>query len=109
MLIVVLSQGTHDAVPEQKVESVISFEELVMLVMGNRGIDPFSDTGAMEIFGVEFPSEMTIDVVDDHEKEKDHKICSVHGKGKEKDDQDACLYNGFQGMKGIGSPGGWVG
>jgi hypothetical protein len=62
----------------------------------------------MEFFWIELPAEMTVHIVENHEKKEDYKIGSVHRQGKKKNDQNSCFNDRLQGMKGIGCPGGWI-
>jgi hypothetical protein len=52
---------------------------------------------------------MPVNVVYDHEKEENKEMKLVQGQQKKEYDQNAGLYDAFQGMKSIGGPGGRVG
>jgi hypothetical protein len=74
LCIIILSQGSHPPVPEQEVKAVIALEILVVLVVANGSIDPFSNPGLVKIFGIKLPAQVSIYIVDDHEKEKNHQM-----------------------------------
>jgi hypothetical protein len=107
--IIILSQGSHPPVPKQKIKAVIALEILVVLVVANGRIDPSSYPGFMKILGVKFPAQVSVNIVDNHEKEKNQYMKFMDGKGKKKNNQDTGLNECLQGVEGIGSPGGWIG
>ena len=77
--------------------------------MANGGIDPSSYPGFMKTPGVKLPAKMSVNIVDNHEKEKDHQMKFMDGNGKNENNQDASLNKCLQGVEGIGRPGGWIG
>lgn len=52
---------------------------------------------------------MSVNIVDDHEKEKDQDMKFMDGDGKKENNQDASFNECLQGVEGIGRPGGWIG
>jgi hypothetical protein len=109
LCIIILSQGSHPPVPKQKIKAVIALEILVVLVMTNGGIDPSSYPGFMKILGVKFPAKVSVNIVDNHEKEKDQYLKFMNGDGKKENNQDAGFNECLQGVEGIGRPGRWIG
>lgn len=57
--------------------------------MANACIDPSANPGFMKILGVKFPAKVSVNIVYDHEKEKDQYMKFMHGDGKKKNNQDA--------------------
>jgi hypothetical protein len=82
---------------------------LVVLVVANGSVDPSSYPGFMKILWVKLPAKMSVNIVDDHEKEKDQYMKFMDGNGKKENNHDASLNDSFQRVEGIGSPGGWIG
>jgi hypothetical protein len=81
----------------------------VVLVVANGGIDPSSYTGFMKILWVKLPAQVSVNIVDNHEKEKDQYMKFMDGNGKNENNQDAGFNKCLQRMEGIGRPGGWIG
>jgi hypothetical protein len=109
LCLIILSQGSHPPVPKQKIQAVIALEILVVLVVANGSVDPSSYPGFMKILWVKLPAKMSVNIVDDHEKEKDQYMKFMDGNGKKENNHDASLNDSFQRVEGIGSPGGWIG
>jgi hypothetical protein len=81
----------------------------MVLVVANGSIDPSSYPGFMKILWVKLPAKMPVNIVDDHEKEKDQYVKFMDGDGKKENKQDASFNERLQGVEGIGRPGGWIG
>ena len=58
------------SVPNSKIQAVIAFKILVVLVMTYRCIDPFTEPMTAETFWIQFVTKMTIYIVHDHEEKK---------------------------------------
>ena len=54
--IIIFTKCSENSVPEQKIQSIITGEVLVMLVVVNGSIHPFANPGAVEVFGIELPA-----------------------------------------------------
>jgi hypothetical protein len=109
LCVIILSQRSHPPVPEQEVKAVVALEILVVLVVANGSIDPSSYPGLVKILWVKLPTKMPVNIVDDHEKEKDQYMKFMDGDGKKENNQDAGFNECLQGVESIGRPGGWVG
>jgi hypothetical protein len=109
LCIIILSQGSHPTVPEQEIKAVIALEILVVLVVANGSVDPSSYPGFVKILGVKLPAQVSVNIVNDHEKEKDQQMKFMDGNGKKENYQDTGFNDGLQRVEGIGCPGGWIG
>ena len=108
LAVVIVPERTHDTIPEQEIQAVVAFEELVMLVVVYGSIDPFTQPVCIEAFRIELPAAVTVNIVNDHEQEEEGQMKLVNGDGKQEDDNNTYFHEGFQRVKGIGSPGGGV-
>ena len=52
LFIIILPDGTHHPVPEQKVQTIISLKVLVVLVVIDGSVDPFTQPVLAESFWV---------------------------------------------------------
>jgi hypothetical protein len=52
---------------------------------------------------------VSVNIVDNHEKEKDQYMKFMDGKGKKKNNQDTGFNNCLKRVEGISGPGGWIG
>lgn len=61
--IIILTKRTHPAIPAQKIQPIIAFEIFMMLIMTGGRIDPFPNTGFVKPFGIQFPTQVAVDIV----------------------------------------------
>src|SRR5271155_6275681 len=80
--VIILSQGSHHSIPEQKIQPIISFEMLVMLVMIYRSIYPFSQPVTAESFWIQFKPEMPIHIIDYRKQKENNEMQIVKRNGK---------------------------
>lgn len=80
-----------------------------MLVMAERGVDPFSYPCFIEAFRVQLVPEMAVYIIDDRHQEKDTQVGNVYGNSEIEDHGNALLHQRLQRMKCICRPGRWVG
>jgi hypothetical protein len=109
LCVIILSQRSHPTVPKQEIKAVIALEILVVLVVANGSIDPSSDPCLVKISGVKLPAQVSVNIVHDHEKEKDQYMKFMDGDGKKENNQDAGFNECLQGVERIGCPGRWIG
>jgi hypothetical protein len=95
LCIIILSQGSHPPVPKQEIKAVIPLEILVVLVVAHGSVDPSSHPCFIKILRVELPAQVSVYIVDDHEKEKDHQMKFMEREGKNEHNQDANFKDGF--------------
>ncbi len=76
--------------------------------MANASIDPSANKGFVKILGVKFPAKVSVNIVYDHENEKDQYMKFMDGDGKKKNNQDTGFNDCLQRVEGIGGPGGWI-
>lgn len=105
MIGIIGAQGSHPAVPEQKIQSVIPLEVPVVLVVGHRGVDPPSEAGAVKSGRVQFPAQVAVYIVYDHEKEENEQVKFMQGEDEQEHDQNTDFHDAFQGMECISGPG----
>ena len=101
--------GTHYPVPKSKIEAVIAFEILVVHIVVNGCIEPFTKPMPVKPFGEKFVPKMTIYIVHRHENKKGKNMNEMYGYGKCKHINDTGFYYRFSGVKGKGCPGRRVG
>jgi hypothetical protein len=81
----------------------------MVLIVVHGGIDPFSEPVSAETFGVDLPSEVSINVVDDGHQKEDDEVQGVYGNGEQEDDEDPYFEDGFQWMECVCGPGRGIG
>ena len=64
LLIVITPYRSHYSVPDQKIQTIVAFVKLVMLVMVHRSIYPFTKPVPAESFRIKFPAQVTIYIID---------------------------------------------
>ena len=77
--------------------------------MVHRGIDPLSQPVLAESFRVEFPTQVTVYIVDDHEQEKEDQVEKMYRDRENENEEDTGFQDGFQRMEGIGRKGTGIG
>lgn len=73
-----------------------------MLVVADRGIDPFAQPVTAETFGVQFPAQVAINIINNHEQEEEQQVIQMYRDGKNKDNEDASFEDSLERMKRIG-------
>lgn len=104
-IVVVTPYGSHQPVPEQEIQPIITFEVLVVLVMIHRGVYPFAQPMPAEPLGVEFPSKVSIYIINYREEEEDEKVQFVYWDREKKDNEYPHFDDRFQRMEGVSGPG----
>lgn len=104
-LVIVRPDGTHYPVPEQKVETIIAFEMVVVQIMTYRCVDPPADRATAESRGKELIAQVPIDIDGKTDQEKEEQMPQGDGDREEENDVYEGFRHGFQRMEGIGRPG----
>ena len=99
--IIIRPDGSHHTVPEQEIQTIVSFEILVVHIMIHRSIDPFTQPMLTESLWIEFPTQVSVHIINDHEKEEKNQVVEMNGDGENKNQKDARFQNSFQRMEGI--------
>ena len=76
--------------------------------MINRCVDPFTQPVLIESFGIQFPAQVTVNIIENHEKEKKQEMKFMYGDGENKYDKHTGFQNSFQRMKSISGKRAWI-
>ncbi len=68
-----------------------------MQVMVDRGIDPFAHPVFTEAFRIQFPAKVTVNIIKDHEQEKEGEMDKMNRDQENKYNEYSCFNNGFKG------------
>src|SRR3954469_20046161 len=82
--LIIASQRTHHPVPESKIQTVITFEILVMLIVTNGSVYPLAYRMCCKSFRIQFISKMAIYVVDNHQKKENEEVKKMYWYCKKK-------------------------
>ena len=72
--------------------------------MADSGIDPLAQPMFIKPIRIEFITEMAIDIIHNHEKEKEKQVHTMHGQGKQEHHKNTGFYHCLQRVKRIGGP-----
>lgn len=81
LFFVIGTDGPHPSVPEKKIQTVVPFEVLMVLVVIDRSIDPSAQPVPAEISWIKLPAEMTVYIIDDHKEEKERQVVKSYRDG----------------------------
>ncbi len=102
--IIIIPDRSHHPVPEKKIQTIISFEILVMQVVINGGVDPFTKPIPAKTFWIEFITCMAVHIINNRKQKENGQVKTMNGNGKKKNGDDPYLNDPFQRMEGISSP-----
>src|SRR5687768_3918402 len=94
-LIVISSYSAHYSVPKSKIQTIVAFKILMVLIMVHGSIDPFSKPMFVKTPWIQFVSKMTINIIHDHYKEKDEQMKFMDRNSKKKYDKNSYFHNRF--------------
>jgi hypothetical protein len=77
----------------------------MMLIVVDGSVYPSANGMLGESLRIQFKSQVPVNVIDDHEKEKEKQMEFMNGDREEKYDQYAYFNDGLKGMKRICGPG----
>ena len=108
-IIIILTNRSQPAIPDQKIQAIIAFKMLVMSIVIDRSIDPSSYEMLVKPFGVQLIAQMPIYVVGNHKSQKSEQGSSVIRNQPNNEKNNGSFNHRFQRMKSISCPRGRVG
>lgn len=106
---IIRTNSPHQPVPEQEIQTIIPFEILVVHIMVHRSIDPFAQPVFTESLWIQFPAQVPVHIINDHEQEKENQVIEMNRNAKYKNEEDAGFQDRFQRMEGVGGKGAGIG
>jgi hypothetical protein len=94
-LIIITSYGSHHPVPEQKVQPIISLEILMVQVMIDGSVDPFTQPVPAKTFWINLITRMAVHIINNRKQKENGQMKTVNGNGEKKYGYDANLNNPF--------------
>src|SRR3990170_3443588 len=91
--IIITSYRSHHPVPKKKIQTIISFEILMMQVMIDRGVDPFAKPIFAKAFWIELITCMPVHIVNNRKQKENRQMQTVNRNGEQKNSDDPYLDN----------------
>lgn len=95
LLIIIASDGSHQTIPKQKIQTIVSFKVLMMLIVIHRCVDPFANPCALKILWKQFPTQMAIHIIKHLKQKEKEQMCFGYWNGINEYNKNSYFQNCF--------------